>query len=490
MSSKSKPGDAQSSDAQSREDSNGDPFAVVSAYGSHARIPSVVGASSTSSGPFLTSTGQTNHVVTSTDSSAEGQGQDIAVPSSSILGRIPSLSGNLVQQSQPVPSKSLSNPFLSPAVSSSHVNQYGQWTTSTFNQGARHRQQQQHSMEDHELTMNSIQLMALRELAAATLLRGDEDARDLNEGDDEHARDVSETPDHAMDDAFHDQGGEDEPLYDDDDHDRLPPPAREASIKQTNGQESDRVEIIVTDGPDHHHHLTDAGLETGNDDESKSIVGDVFLDEMVQSGAYKFKARHFAGDTDSDSHVTHQAHRRRAAKSSKDKLKVGNGGGLGAPSIKGNNMSDLMEASKRSVKKGGVAEICAICDRPLPKPIEAMTLSIKSLKPRFFRELKRTYPLRTFHPSDRICIKDVHNVMQLRIEQLLEEDQTQLSRLQDDAMRNLGDFELQEQNWQKQFERGWTFGEKAADIVAKFGGSWNFILALLFFLLCWAGLNA
>ncbi|KAI9360425.1 hypothetical protein DFJ73DRAFT_757349 [Zopfochytrium polystomum] len=134
-------------------------------------------------------------------------------------------------------------------------------------------------------------------------------------------------------------------------------------------------------------------------------------------------------------------------------------------------------------------QTCSLCDRPLPRPIESQTVEIQGLKPRFLRELKRMYPLRVFHKLDRICVKDLHILLQKRIDKLLEEDQTELSRLQDDAMKNLGAYEQQEQNWQKQFETGWTIWEKAADLVAKFGGSWRFIFSLLGFLACWMLIN-
>ncbi|KAJ3332990.1 hypothetical protein HDU76_012333 [Blyttiomyces sp. JEL0837] len=132
---------------------------------------------------------------------------------------------------------------------------------------------------------------------------------------------------------------------------------------------------------------------------------------------------------------------------------------------------------------------CAVCGRVLPQPIATQTVEVKALKPRFQRELKKAFPLRDFQATSRICVKDLHYVMQKRIDELLEEDQTQLAQLQDNAMRNLGEYEQQEQNWQKQFEKGWTFGEKAADLVARFGGSWRFIGCLLTGLALWATLN-
>ncbi|KAJ3206898.1 hypothetical protein HDU82_004244 [Entophlyctis luteolus] len=133
--------------------------------------------------------------------------------------------------------------------------------------------------------------------------------------------------------------------------------------------------------------------------------------------------------------------------------------------------------------------VCAICDSPLPLPLDLQTVEIRTLKPRFLRELKRQFPLRPLPLNYRVCTKDLALLLQNRIETLLEQDQKELARLQNEAMRNLGEYEMKEQNWQKQFEHGWTFGEKAADLVARFGGSWRFIGCLLAFLFAWAFLN-
>ncbi|KAJ1552515.1 hypothetical protein HK405_011044 [Cladochytrium tenue] len=85
----------------------------------------------------------------------------------------------------------------------------------------------------------------------------------------------------------------------------------------------------------------------------------------------------------------------------------------------------------------------------------------------------------------RVCVTDLQRLLQRRIDTLLEEDQSELARLLDDAMRTLGQFQVEEQTWQTQFQLRWTLGEKAADLVARFGGSWRFICALLAFLAAW-----
>ena len=40
------------------------------------------------------------------------------------------------------------------------------------------------------------------------------------------------------------------------------------------------------------------------------------------------------------------------------------------------------------------------------------------------------------------------------------------------------------------FRQKWSFGQRAADVIAGFGGSWHFILLLFGFLIFWIGLNS
>ncbi|KAJ3109142.1 hypothetical protein HDU97_008541 [Phlyctochytrium planicorne] len=135
------------------------------------------------------------------------------------------------------------------------------------------------------------------------------------------------------------------------------------------------------------------------------------------------------------------------------------------------------------------ADFCSLCDKQLPQPVQTQTIQIRKLKPRFLREIRRLHPLKPLPANARICIKDLHAVLETRIEMLLEEDQNQLAQLLEEAMKSIGEYEQQEPVWQKQFEVGASFGERAADSVAKFGGSWNFIGALIGFLAFWIGTN-
>ncbi|KAJ3037047.1 hypothetical protein HDV00_002115 [Rhizophlyctis rosea] len=133
---------------------------------------------------------------------------------------------------------------------------------------------------------------------------------------------------------------------------------------------------------------------------------------------------------------------------------------------------------------------CVICQRPLRSPSDEGIIPLKRIKPRFMRHLKRMFPTRNFNVQDGyLCVRDVQAVLSSRIEHLLEEDRSQFSRLQEDAMKNAAQYELEEEHWQDIFEKKPTLGEASADLVAEWGGSWKFLIGLLGFLAIWMIIN-
>ncbi|KAI8914154.1 hypothetical protein EDD86DRAFT_273266 [Gorgonomyces haynaldii] len=115
--------------------------------------------------------------------------------------------------------------------------------------------------------------------------------------------------------------------------------------------------------------------------------------------------------------------------------------------------------------------------------------SLAGLKPRFVRLLQQQHPNLEFGPFSVVCKEHIAVVLQSRVDELVMEDQNQFSKLQEDAMKNLEKYEIEEKTWKDQFDIGKTFGERAADVVAHFGGSWGFLISLLGFLALWMGIN-
>jgi uncharacterized membrane protein len=88
-----------------------------------------------------------------------------------------------------------------------------------------------------------------------------------------------------------------------------------------------------------------------------------------------------------------------------------------------------------------------------------------------------------------ICYPDLREIRTEYIEQLLKEDKGALSSLEKEVLDSLSSQDILAENVNKKFERKLTMGQRMADRVARFGGSWKFILLFLALLLVWMILN-
>lgn len=88
-----------------------------------------------------------------------------------------------------------------------------------------------------------------------------------------------------------------------------------------------------------------------------------------------------------------------------------------------------------------------------------------------------------------ICYPDLREIRTEHIETLLTEDKGALSKHEKEVLESLKTQVIRVENVNQMFERELTFGEKMADKVARFGGSWRFILSFLFVLIIWMIFN-
>jgi len=65
-----------------------------------------------------------------------------------------------------------------------------------------------------------------------------------------------------------------------------------------------------------------------------------------------------------------------------------------------------------------------------------------------------------------------------------------LTELEEKVIRHLAERRHISRNINREFDEKLTFGQRLADRVAAFGGSWTFILIFCFILLVWIGLNS
>lgn len=136
---------------------------------------------------------------------------------------------------------------------------------------------------------------------------------------------------------------------------------------------------------------------------------------------------------------------------------------------------DMSEPKKRT---------CIVCRQEFD---EDDVFPVELLRPQIAEEGRKTCP--DWQNKGFICMDDLRKVRASRITRLLKADKGELSDLEREVVNSLRDHELVSKDVNRLFERQLTVGERAADKIAKFGGSWVFILSFLGAIAVWMAFN-
>ena len=88
-----------------------------------------------------------------------------------------------------------------------------------------------------------------------------------------------------------------------------------------------------------------------------------------------------------------------------------------------------------------------------------------------------------------ICKPDLAQFRRRYVEQLLEDERGELDDLDRQVIDSLAAGQIVSRNPADEIERDSTFGERTADKVAEFGGSWTFIISFVVVLIVWITIN-
>lgn len=88
-----------------------------------------------------------------------------------------------------------------------------------------------------------------------------------------------------------------------------------------------------------------------------------------------------------------------------------------------------------------------------------------------------------------VCNSDYQSYQIKHLKQLLKEERGKISGLEQQVIDSFKSQELLTEDTNKSLEESLTFGERVADKVSSFGGSWKFILLFFSFMLGWMFLN-
>ncbi len=128
---------------------------------------------------------------------------------------------------------------------------------------------------------------------------------------------------------------------------------------------------------------------------------------------------------------------------------------------------------------------CRICHRI--KKISALHPA-ELVRPPVVELIKKAHP--DWDGNGYICAEDLDRFRADYIEDIIETDKGELSALEEEVVKSLTEYELLSSNVNIDFDRQLTFGERTADRVAEFGGSWRFIFIFTGILVVWIVINS
>jgi uncharacterized membrane protein len=129
--------------------------------------------------------------------------------------------------------------------------------------------------------------------------------------------------------------------------------------------------------------------------------------------------------------------------------------------------------------------VCLVCSEPGSAagelvPAELVRTNLSDL-------IRADYP--EWGPGCSICAPDLNRYRARYVEILLAQERGGLTQLEQEVITGLREQTLVSAN-PADFESRLTFGQRLADRVARFGGSWGFILSFMSFLGIWIAINS
>jgi uncharacterized membrane protein len=128
---------------------------------------------------------------------------------------------------------------------------------------------------------------------------------------------------------------------------------------------------------------------------------------------------------------------------------------------------------------------CTVCGREFG---ERDVVRGALVRDSFADQIRRDHP--DWTENSYICRQDLDRYRAQYVHDLLESEKGELTVLEHEVVDSLRKHEILSSDIDAEFEREWTFGERLADRIASFGGSWSFLIIFGVFLMIWIGINS
>ena len=92
-------------------------------------------------------------------------------------------------------------------------------------------------------------------------------------------------------------------------------------------------------------------------------------------------------------------------------------------------------------------------------------------------------------PHGYICIDDLNKYRKLYLQNVMEEEKGVLNENDKEVLDSIVERDLISRNVEQDIDKKLTFGQRLSDSIARFGGSWKFIILFMSFLILWMIVN-
>ena len=137
------------------------------------------------------------------------------------------------------------------------------------------------------------------------------------------------------------------------------------------------------------------------------------------------------------------------------------------------------------MKRKNEKNICTVCGKSFFRrdlvPGEAVREAVA-------REIAMDHP--EWATASFICRPDLARYRAMHVHSLLEMEKGEISALENEVLESIRQNELLTKNVDIEFEEKWSFGDRLADRIATFGGSWPFLICFGVFLGLWIAVNS
>jgi uncharacterized membrane protein len=129
--------------------------------------------------------------------------------------------------------------------------------------------------------------------------------------------------------------------------------------------------------------------------------------------------------------------------------------------------------------------VCQICKK---QKRLSQVMPAELVRESVVKTIKKKYP--DWSPSGFVCFPDLNHFRTEYVRESLETEKGELTTIEKEVVNSLEEQELLSKNINAEFDHRLTSGEKWADKVADFGGSWRFVLIFGSVLFVWVGINS